>query len=109
GVADFTRVPRPAAMTTAARSVLAIRAGAPGFEPGIAGPKPAALPLGYAPLRPSIGARRWPVPRLLGALALALGEQHHEGGDGNEHDRDLGAQFGDVKHDRHEHRERLGG
>jgi hypothetical protein len=24
-------------------------AGAPGFEPGIAGPKPAALPLGYAP------------------------------------------------------------
>src|SRR6516164_353944 len=27
-------------------------AGAPGFEPGIAGPKPAALPLGYAPLRP---------------------------------------------------------
>ena len=26
-------------------------AGAPGFEPGIAGPKPAALPLGYAPSR----------------------------------------------------------
>jgi hypothetical protein len=24
-------------------------AGAPGFEPGITGPKPAALPLGYAP------------------------------------------------------------
>src|SRR5437764_7545998 len=33
-------------------------AGAPGFEPGIAGPKPAALPLGYAPsIAPgSIGA-----------------------------------------------------
>ena len=33
-------------------------AGAPGFEPGIAGPKPAALPLGYAPRigRWSIGA-----------------------------------------------------
>src|SRR5260221_2248514 len=30
-------------------------AGAPGFEPGIAGPKPAALPLGYAPLFSSIG------------------------------------------------------
>src|SRR4051794_7880852 len=30
-------------------------AGAPGFEPGIAGPKPAALPLGYAPPHPSIG------------------------------------------------------
>ena len=26
-------------------------AGAPGFEPGITGPKPAALPLGYAPTR----------------------------------------------------------
>src|SRR5215475_8529636 len=30
-------------------------AGAPGFEPGIAGPKPAALPLGYAPPPSSIG------------------------------------------------------
>src|SRR5690349_5155712 len=27
-------------------------AGAPGFEPGMAGPKPAALPLGYAPTGP---------------------------------------------------------
>ena len=26
-------------------------AGAPGFEPGITGPKPVALPLGYAPIR----------------------------------------------------------
>ena len=34
------------------RDIRAVRfrmAGAPGFEPGIAGPKPAALPLGYAP------------------------------------------------------------
>ena len=39
-------------MTTAARfgSSWVQMAGAPGFEPGIAGPKPAALPLGYAPL-----------------------------------------------------------
>ena len=36
-------------------------AGAPGFEPGIAGPKPAALPLGYAPLRREY--RRGPGPR----------------------------------------------
>ena len=35
---------------------LSLMAGAPGFEPGIAGPKPAALPLGYAPLAASIGA-----------------------------------------------------
>src|SRR5262245_27910691 len=34
-------------MTTAAS--VPVKAGAPGFEPGIAGPKPAALPLGYAP------------------------------------------------------------
>src|SRR5207302_8553579 len=47
GVVDFMRVPCPAAMTIAAR--LFFKAGAPGFEPGIAGPKPAALPLGYAP------------------------------------------------------------
>src|SRR5271155_1499626 len=33
-------------------------AGEPGFEPGIAGPKPAALPLGYAPLRPEYKCRR---------------------------------------------------
>jgi hypothetical protein len=26
-------------------------AGAPGFEPGITGPKPVALPLGHAPIR----------------------------------------------------------
>src|SRR5256714_11111984 len=46
-------------MTTAAsfRSVTESgRAGAPGFEPGIAGPKPAALPLGYAPPEDSVTA-----------------------------------------------------
>src|SRR5947209_3248636 len=47
GVADFMRVPWPAAITIAASP--SFKAGAPGFEPGIAGPKPAALPLGYAP------------------------------------------------------------
>ncbi len=44
--------PGPPAITTAARSrdvLTDAMAGAPGFEPGIAGPKPAALPLGYAP------------------------------------------------------------
>src|SRR5215216_5954889 len=51
GVSERMRVPRPPAMTRAARfvSLIARGAGAPGFEPGIAGPKPAALPLGYAP------------------------------------------------------------
>src|SRR5712671_29545 len=44
-------------MTTAASLRLvtdSIGAGAPGFEPGIAGPKPAALPLGYAPPQDSV-------------------------------------------------------
>ena len=53
GTAERIRVPRPADITTAAIGVSVTRtesmAGAPGFEPGIAGPKPAALPLGYAP------------------------------------------------------------
>src|SRR4029079_2940552 len=51
GVADRIRVPRHAAMSTAEEAcvVTVWMAGAPGFEPGIAGPKPAALPLGYAP------------------------------------------------------------
>ena len=54
GVALFMRVPRPPAITTAARSFgmgQVKMAGAPGFEPGITGPKPVALPLGHAPPR----------------------------------------------------------
>ena len=51
GSVERMRVPSPAAITTAASGLFdaIARAGAPGFEPGIAGPKPAALPLGYAP------------------------------------------------------------
>src|SRR5262249_27689859 len=50
GVSERMRVPSPAARTTAASFEFVTEiAGAPGFEPGIAGPKPAALPLGYAP------------------------------------------------------------
>ena len=51
GLAECMRVPRPAARMIAAGGVWVTgqMAGAPGFEPGIAGPKPAALPLGYAP------------------------------------------------------------
>src|SRR5947207_3411900 len=85
GVSERMRVPRPAAMTTAAslRSFTGDGAGAPGFEPGIAGPKPAALPLGYAPppyvCRPRTGSRRphGPSPDSLqvgvASDALALG------------------------------------
>ncbi len=39
-------------------------AGAPGFEPGIAGPKPAALPLGYAPSMFADGADLTSGPRV---------------------------------------------
>jgi hypothetical protein len=49
------RVPWPPAITTAASfergwDIVGTLAGAPGFEPGITGPKPVALPLGYAPV-----------------------------------------------------------
>ena len=55
GVAERMRVPRPPAMTTAASlardsDMVSTLAGAPGFEPGITGPKPVALPLGHAPV-----------------------------------------------------------
>src|SRR5438067_900628 len=84
GVSERIRVPRPAAMTTAAslRSFTGDGAGAPGFEPGIAGPKPAALPLGYAPpvrVSPKDGietaARQSPYGLQVGVAseALALG------------------------------------
>ena len=51
GRSERMRVPRPAAITTAPRvlSLFVTKAGAPGFEPGITGPKPVALPLGHAP------------------------------------------------------------
>src|SRR5439155_1644755 len=84
GVSERIRFPRPAAMTTAAslRSFTGDGAGAPGFEPGIAGPKPAALPLGYAPpvrVSPKDGietaARQSPYGLQVGVAsdALALG------------------------------------
>src|SRR5512133_353285 len=46
-------------------------AGAPGFEPGIAGPKPAALPLGYAPLRSSRGTAATDQPAAIQTAAPA--------------------------------------
>jgi hypothetical protein len=47
-----------------------IVAGAPGFEPGITGPKPIALPLGYAPTR--ISERDRLAPPLYGRRAALL-------------------------------------
>src|SRR5829696_5598116 len=66
GVSERMRVPRPPAMTRAARfgSLIARGAGAPGFEPGIAGPKPAALPLGYAPQIVGYRPRKFATARL---------------------------------------------
>ena len=56
GTSERIRVPRPAAITTAPSVLSSLdgtEAGAPGFEPGITGPKPVALPLGHAPERAS--------------------------------------------------------
>src|SRR5256886_4183315 len=52
GIFDFIRVESSAASTIASGASFPLRArqaGAPGFEPGIADPKSAALPLGHAP------------------------------------------------------------
>ena len=71
GVAERMRVPSPPAITTAASVRIGHgTTGAPGFEPGITGPKPVALPLGHAPRFGEViltavaaGARRAPRPR----------------------------------------------
>src|SRR4029077_18073035 len=83
GTAERIRVPSPAAMTTAAIGVSVTRgvsmAGAPGFEPGIAGPKPAALPLGYAPENASILADLHPArfePTQARRMSMALARRH---------------------------------
>ncbi len=65
GVAERMRVPRPPAMTTAASlgrdsDTVDTLAGAPGFEPGITGPKPVALPLGHAPVNRDAECTRTP-------------------------------------------------
>src|SRR2546427_136373 len=91
------RVPRPPAITTAASlaglEVTGEMAGAPGFEPGIAGPKPAALPLGYAPS--GKGSLRARTP------ARAVGEEEDQGEHGErDHGREqqpLGDQDGRVR------------
>src|SRR5215510_6103175 len=70
-------------------------AGAPGFEPGIAGPKPAALPLGYAPSAALILFRA--------LVVLALGEEVDERDDGDDRDRDDGGRLRQEPHDRNEH------
>src|SRR5262245_56039071 len=103
GLADFIRVPRPAAITTAASSPDIT--GAPGFEPGIAGPKPAALPLGYAPSTGTVGyapsASRsvsGAAPKPLGSLgALSVREEVHEGDYGEDPEQDQRDRFGDRR------------
>ena len=57
-------------------------AGAPGFEPGIAGPKPAALPLGYAPPTEGLPVHSLPPD------SAPPAEQDNEGDDRHNRDRD---------------------
>src|SRR5579863_5258724 len=106
------RVPSPAARTTAAMGVSLTlprpeMAGAPGFEPGIAGPKPAALPLGYAPLGAEY--RRDPSRRPPRSVLIALREQDHERDDGDDRDGGDRGPLDDEEEDRDEHGERLRG
>src|SRR5581483_5935633 len=76
-------------------------AGAPGFEPGIAGPKPAALPLGYAPLRTEYkGAPAGP-------SAMPFGEEEHQRDDREQcDDRDRDG-FHEAERERHAEEKKL--
>src|SRR5438874_8187126 len=85
-------------MTTAAsfRSVTDSNgAGAPGFEPGIAGPKPAALPLGYAP------------PRASAESLGSIGEEGGKRGQRQDCDCDQGQRSNHEHEDRDERHEGL--
>ena len=117
GVAERMRVPRPPAMTTAASlgrdsDTVGTLAGAPGFEPGITGPKPVALPLGHAPVNRDAECTRTGHPVVPGSVAAPSRstEQRRQGdgarartttrrgpggrastsADGNQHDDQLG-------------------
>ena len=79
-------------------------AGAPGFEPGITGPKPVALPLGHAPVnrdaectrtrgRPGGGGSP-PVEEEHGQRDRGQSDDGHEREQAGEHDSD-----GDENHD----------
>ena len=70
-------------------------AGAPGFEPGITGPKPVALPLGYAPVNreaectPPPGCTWRPIAEAACGLAPTRSssiEEEHGQGDHRERD-----------------------
>jgi hypothetical protein len=69
-------------------------AGAPGFEPGITGPKPVALPLGYAPM---VGTEILP----------AISEEQDERDERKDRQRNDGECFEDEDEDRNERNEDL--
>src|SRR6478752_7155134 len=70
-------------------------AGAPGFEPGITGPKPVALPLGHAPSGPGI----------LATVEEEIDEpDDREDDDGHDH-----GPLHDPREDHGDHREKLRG
>ena len=117
GIAERMRVPRPPAMTTAASlgrdsDTVGTLAGAPGFEPGITGPKPVALPLGHAPVNRDAECTRTArsTREISGGRAAARSAQWRREGDdddrqhadehesdGHEHDDEL-RDGGDPRH-----------
>src|SRR5687767_2938595 len=73
-------------------------AGAPGFEPGITGPKPASLPLGYAPKMERCRRR---------TILPAVTEKHDQRDDGQDADGDQRERPDDDDEDRNQRDERL--
>ena len=110
GAAERIRVPSPPAITTAARSRRhhgITMAGAPGFEPGITGPKPVALPLGHAPEH---GRAVYPAPSGENELFEASPAVEQEGRERQRcerHDRDRGEHDDRTRKDRNEHHDEL--
>ena len=109
-------------MTTAesfewGRDTVCTLAGAPGFEPGITGPKPVALPLGYAPVNREAectpppgctrrGVARQTVSRRV-ASSSAIQKEHGEGDDGEQNDADDREQADEDNCHRNEHDDEL--
>src|SRR5262245_34715181 len=74
-------------------------AGAGGFEPPVTGPKPVALPLGYAP--PQVEYR----PAL--EASPAVKQQHRQHGGRHEDQDDYREDLGDLPEHGHDHRDQL--
>ena len=96
-------------MTTAASlgrdsDTVGTLAGAPGFEPGITGPKPVALPLGHAPVNRDAECTR---RRGRSGWSAPVEQEHGERHDREKRDQDDREHADEHDADGHEHDDEL--